>query len=96
MKTIRIKLFLLTLALCFSATLAMSQTKFVAKMQAPLKWEHYRATWQKEEKKAIKQSIAATKELNKAPKGRDRRNANLAKLRNRLSEVAARKEGNDE
>lgn len=95
MKLFRI-LLLTVITVFISATLSLAQKREVAKMQAPLEYAHYQKSWFKNEKKALKKAISASESLHKAPKGTKRRNAKLMKLRNDLSEVSARKEGNDE
>lgn len=97
MKLLKIML-LVAYMLLMTIAVAVGQTsaKDIRKTQYAASYKHYKETWYKAEKKAIKQSIAATKELNQAPKARNRRNAKLAKLRNELSEVSARKEGSND
>ena len=97
MKLFKIILFAaFMLLLAVTAAVGQTSAKDIRKTQYAASYKHYQATWYKAEKKAIRQSITATRELNQAPKAIQRRSAKLTKLRNELREVSARKEGSNE
>ena len=91
------RLILLTVfTVCISATLTLAQNKKVAKMQAPMEYAHYEKTWEKKEKKALKETLSYLKKKEAASKKGKGPSKKITKLRAQVAELSARKEGSND
>lgn len=75
---------------------AMSQSRKYARLQHDLSFEKYEKTWFGKELAKLKEAKRDTKQSVKSSRKSTRRGNKLVKLRQEISSIAARKEGNDE
>lgn len=92
---IKVLSLLLLLMMAFT-TVSLGQSRKYKKLQYELSYAHYEKTWYGEALSELKEAKGDTKKSVSNSKKSTRRAGKLNKLRTDISQIAARKEGNDE